>query len=167
MFQTIDSFLKAWEYEARQTQKVLDTLTDDSLNQAITSENWTLGRIGWHIVTAIHIIASPTGLEFEGQGKDWPVPESAQFIARKYQQASESFVNAIKTQWTNEHLQNTTHFFGQNMSNGVIMQFFINHQIHHRGQMTVLMRQAGLPVPGLYGPSKEEWAKYGMEAPQL
>jgi uncharacterized damage-inducible protein DinB len=28
--------------------------------------------------------------------------------------------------------------------------------------MTVLMRQAGLPVPGLYGPSKEEWAAMGM-----
>jgi uncharacterized damage-inducible protein DinB len=28
--------------------------------------------------------------------------------------------------------------------------------------MTVLMRQAGLPVPGVVGPSKEEWAAMGM-----
>ena len=40
----------------------------------------------------------------------------------------------------------------------------INHQNHHRGQMTVLMRQAGLTVPGVYGPAKEEWATAGMEA---
>ena len=26
----------------------------------------------------------------------------------------------------------------------------------------VLMRQAGLGVPGIYGPSKEEWATMGM-----
>jgi uncharacterized damage-inducible protein DinB len=26
-----------------------------------------------------------------------------------------------------------------------------------RGQLTVLMRQADLKVPGVYGPSKEEW----------
>ena len=31
----------------------------------------------------------------------------------------------------------------------------INHQNHHRGQMTVLMRQAGLTVPGVYGPAKK------------
>ncbi|MBI2416475.1 MAG: hypothetical protein HYV28_00920 [Ignavibacteriales bacterium] len=30
--------------------------------------------------------------------------------------------------------------------------------------MTVLMRQAGLKVPGAYGPSREEWAAYGMPA---
>lgn len=42
----------------------------------------------------------------------------------------------------------------------------IQHQNHHRGQMTVLMRQAGLPVPGIYGPAKEEWTTFGLEAPK-
>jgi uncharacterized damage-inducible protein DinB len=37
------------------------------------------------------------------------------------------------------------------------------HQCHHRGQMTVLMRQAGQKVPGIYGPAKEEWSSMGME----
>jgi hypothetical protein len=27
------------------------------------------------------------------------------------------------------------------------------------------MRQAGLPVPDIYGPTKEGWAAYGMPAP--
>jgi uncharacterized damage-inducible protein DinB len=40
----------------------------------------------------------------------------------------------------------------------------IRHQTHHRGQLTVLMRQAGLVVPGCYGPSREEWGQYGMAA---
>jgi uncharacterized damage-inducible protein DinB len=38
----------------------------------------------------------------------------------------------------------------------------MKHEIHHRAQMTVLMRQAGLKVPGLYGPAKEEWSQYNM-----
>jgi hypothetical protein len=29
--------------------------------------------------------------------------------------------------------------------------------------MTVLMRQAGLKVPGVYGPSREEWSQFGMQ----
>ena len=43
----------------------------------------------------------------------------------------------------------------------------LSHQTHHRGQMTVLMRQAGLTVPGVYGPAREEWAAMGMEPPTV
>ena len=52
------------------------------------------------------------------------------------------------------------------MPNSIFLMTLINHQNHHRGQMTVLMRQAGLTVPGVYG-SKEEWAAAGMEAPKM
>ncbi len=41
----------------------------------------------------------------------------------------------------------------------------IRHHIHHRGQMTELMRQARLKVPGMYGPSKEEVEAFGRPAP--
>jgi uncharacterized damage-inducible protein DinB len=40
---------------------------------------------------------------------------------------------------------------------------FIRHEVHHRGQMTVLMRQAGLPLHGFYGPSRDEWVAMGMQ----
>jgi hypothetical protein len=33
--------------------------------------------------------------------------------------------------------------------------------------MTVLMRQAGLEIPGLYGPARQEWAAYGMTPPTI
>jgi uncharacterized damage-inducible protein DinB len=38
---------------------------------------------------------------------------------------------------------------------GAMLRSLIDHQTHHRGQMTVLLRQAGLPVPGVMGPTKE------------
>jgi uncharacterized damage-inducible protein DinB len=44
-----------------------------------------------------------------------------------------------------------------------VLVSLLQHSCHHRGQMTVLMRQAGLKVPGVYGPAKEEWAIYGMD----
>jgi uncharacterized damage-inducible protein DinB len=42
--------------------------------------------------------------------------------------------------------------------------FIVSHQIHHRAQLTVVMRLNGLNVPGVYGPSKEEWTSYGIPA---
>lgn len=167
MFQTLDHFLATWEFEANATQKLLNTLTDESLKQEITTENWTLGRIAWHTVTAIRVITLNTSLAFEAPAKDYPVPASAQFIADSYLQASTAFIQALKTQWNDSIMGENIEFLGQQIPNGSLLMFLLQHQSHHRGQMIVLMRQAGLDVPGIYGPSKEEWAKYGMDAPQM
>ena len=32
----------------------------------------------------------------------------------------------------------------------------MNHLIHHRGQLSVYLRQTGSKVPGIYGPSADE-----------
>ncbi|MGE8203677.1 DinB family protein [Heyndrickxia sp. NPDC080065] len=167
MFVTLEGFSQLWKHETVETQKVLDQLTDASLHQEIAPGHWTLGRIAWHIVTAVKVIGSQTGLSFDSPEKDFPVPDSAKYIADSYRKTSEAFLHAVETQWSNQKLQEVHNIFGQNMTNGILLTFVIQHQIHHRGQMTVLMRQAGLTVPGVYGPSKEEWAKIGMEAPKM
>ena len=32
----------------------------------------------------------------------------------------------------------------------------LNHLIHHRGQLTVYMRELEIPVPAIYGPTADE-----------
>lgn len=167
MFQTLEHFLKSWEFEAAATYKLFSNLTDESLNQGTTSQNWTLGRIAWHTVAAIRIITSNTNLTFDAPAEDYPVPTSSQFIKDNYQQASNAFVLAVKQQWTDETMQDCIEFMGQQIPIGSLLMFLLQHQSHHRGQMTILMRQAELTVPGIYGPSKEEWIMFGMKAPRM
>ncbi|MCR8852473.1 DinB family protein [Lysinibacillus fusiformis] len=167
MFQTVEHFLQSWTFEATATQNLLQQLTDESLHQAITAGHWTLGRIAWHTVTAIRIISANTDLTFEAPAEDFPVPTSAQLIADSYHQASNAFIDAVKTQWTDKTMNETIEFIGQSIPNGSLLLFLLQHQSHHRGQMTVLMRQAGLAVPGIYGPAKEEWAQFGLQAPKM
>lgn len=38
----------------------------------------------------------------------------------------------------------------------VVRSFVLNHVIHHRGQLTVYLRENDIPVPALYGPSADE-----------
>ncbi len=38
----------------------------------------------------------------------------------------------------------------------VFRSFIMNHNIHHRGQLTVYLRLLDVPVPALYGPSADE-----------
>ncbi|MGC4377628.1 DinB family protein [Fictibacillus sp. Mic-4] len=166
MYRSLNDFFQSWHYEAKATKKVLNQLTDESLDQEVSPENWTLGRIAWHTVTAIKVISSQAGLTFEAPDKDWPVPHSAEFIAKSYEKVSDAFIQSLKAQWTDHDLTESINFFGQQMPKGVLLLYLNQHQTHHRGQMTVLMRQAGLTVPGIYGPSKEEWAVLGMETPK-
>ncbi|MEH7153251.1 DinB family protein [Bacillus thuringiensis] len=165
MYQTIEGFLHTWKYEAESTQKMLDVVTDESLSQEIAPGHWTLGKVAWHIVTAIPVILSGTGLKFEGERKDYSVPTAAKTIADGYCKMNAAFVQALQSEWTDKDLTTTNDFFGRPMPNSIVLMTLIHHQTHHRGQMTVLMRQAGLTVPGVYGPAKEEWVAAGMETP--
>lgn len=159
MFQSKEEFLQSWKYEAEATKKIYSKLTDESLKQQITSENWDLGRLAWHIVTSIKNIGSQSGLNFDAPAEELPVPTSAEFIVESYQKSSNAFVEAVSSEWTDQTLSAVRNIFGREMSIGTLLVMLLQHQIHHRGQMTVLMRQAGLEVPGLYGPSKEEWER--------
>ena len=57
--------------------------------------------------------------------------------------------------------------YGEPWQRALTLAILVAHQTHHRGQMTVLMRQAGLKVPGVYGPSKDEWAAMGASPPEV
>ena len=166
MYHSLSDFLKSWEFEAGATSRVLKNLTDESLKQEVTPNQWSLGRIAWHTVTALKVISSQAGLRFAAPSEDWSVPSSANFIAESYTNASNNLIEALETQWADETLLEQIDFFGMKMTKGSLLLFLNQHQTHHRGQMTILMRQAGLSVPGIYGPSKEEWAQFGMAEPR-
>lgn len=166
MYHSLSDFYTSWEFEEGATSRILKNLTDESLKQEVTPNQWSLGRIAWHTVTSIKVISSHAGLRFDAPNEDWSVPSSANFIAESYIKSSHEFVEALKTQWTDQTLLEQINFFGINMTKGSLLLFLSQHQTHHRGQMTILMRQAGISVPGIYGPSKEEWAQFGMAEPK-
>jgi uncharacterized damage-inducible protein DinB len=163
MYRTIEEFMTNWNHEANSTQKVMDVLTDASLNQEVVHGHRTLGELAWHIITSCHDLISKIGLKFDAVGGHGSqVPSSAKEIANSFRQSSESMITAIKEQWTDESLKEINEIHGEKWSNGLTLFILNCHLIHHRGQMTVLMRQAGLKVPGMYGPSLEEWVEYGL-----
>jgi uncharacterized damage-inducible protein DinB len=165
MFRSLGEFEKTWRHESESTLGMLGSLTDASLHQAVTPRDRTLGRIAWHIVTTIPEMMGRTGLTIAGPGEHAPMPATAAPMVAAYDVVSKSLAAQVKEQWTDETLQQTDEMYGQTWKRGFTLTALINHQIHHRGQMTVLMRQAGLKVKGVYGPAREEWSEFGMPAP--
>ena len=37
-----------------------------------------------------------------------------------------------------------------------LRSIMLNHWYHHRGQLTVYLRELGVPIPSIYGPSADE-----------
>jgi uncharacterized damage-inducible protein DinB len=167
MYRKIEDFLKAWESESASTQKLLDAIDDNSLEQRVLEGHRTLARIAWHIVTTIPEMMANTHLVITSVAPDSHVPGKAADIQKAYAAAANELLTQVKANWTDQTLAIEDEMYGETWPRGQSARVLIDHQIHHRGQLTVLMRQAGLKVPGVYGPSKEEWAGYGAPPPEI
>lgn len=167
MFRQIADFVTALQNESAATVRTLEMLTDESLGQQITSDHRTLGRLAWHLVQTLHEMPTRTGLTFDGPGEDSSVPASAADITEAYKRTSQALLDAVQSSWKDENLLDMSEMYGDQWPNGVTLDALIKHEIHHRGQMTVLMRQAGLRVPDIYGPTIEQWAEFGAPAPVI
>lgn len=163
MFRRIEDFAAQWQTEREGTLKILRLLTDDSLSQAVVPGGRTLGFLAWHITVTFREMLGVAGLEPQGPEPHEPVPQRAADILAAYDAASASVLDQVRTRWTDAMLEEVLDMYGERWPRGVVLEALIRHEAHHRGQMTVLMRQAGLPVAGPYGPAREEWAQWGME----
>lgn len=167
MFTRIEDFLKDWSQESSLTQKVLAALTDASLATATSKDDRPLGRVAWHIVTSVPEMLGRTGLPVKSIADGAPMPATAAEIAAAYKRVAAEAAEAIRNDWKDETLLVEDNMYGMQWPRGVTLEVLLRHEIHHRAQITVLMRLAGLAVPGVYGPAREEWAAMGMPAPEL
>jgi uncharacterized damage-inducible protein DinB len=161
MYSKISEFISDFDFETAATLKVLNNLTDKSLNQKVTDKGRTLGRLAWHIAGSLGEIGSTAQLPLN-RIDDKPVPELASTIINEYSSSAVSLKEAVIKEWNDDSLKEEVNMYGQKWTKGQALSVLLVHQIHHRGQMTVLMRQAGLKVPGVYGPAFEEWEAMGM-----
>jgi uncharacterized damage-inducible protein DinB len=167
MFRTIEDFLERFTDQAERTGNLFATLTDESLSQPITEGHRNLGRIAWHLTTTIPEMMAKTGLDVGAVEEDAPMVATGQEIVDGYRAVSAELIEAIRTNWTDADLEVEDDMYGSKWKRCYTLQCLIDHEVHHVGQMTVLMRQAGLRVPGIYGPAKEDWAKFGMPEPTV
>lgn len=164
MFTSIADFKNSWKFESDATLRVLRNLTDQSLSQRVEPEGRTLARLAWHIVTTLAEMPHEAGVTTGDPSTDAPQPENAQMIATAYEESSRLMMIAIESAWNDEQLQDKIPMYGETWTKGAVLECLVTQQAHHRGQMTVRMRQAGLRVPGIYGPAREDWATMGIPA---
>ena len=165
MYRKTEDFISEWKYESEATLNVFSNISNDALNKKDHEDVRSIARLAWHITITLSEMMNKAGLNVSGPDEHSEPPSEIKTIMAEYERSAASVSEQVRKQWTDASLLEEKNLYGENWKNGATLGILIRHQTHHRGQLTVLMRQAGLKVPGVYGPAKEEWAAWNMAAP--
>ena len=102
-----------------------------------------------------------SGIPIEGP-EYGQTPTQVSTVVADYKRTTGALLKEVE-QWSDANLEDPITFFGQPMSKGMLLTTIITHQAHHRGQLTVLMHEAGTPSSGFYGPTAIEQRAKGQE----
>ena len=164
MFTTIQSFVNTWKFESEFTMKYISSLTDESLSVKPNEKVRSAGFLAWHMIHTVSEMMNKTGLAVEGKDQQNYNGETVEELKKEWQRSSDSLIREITTKWTDADLMKEDNMYGENWKRGTTLNILITHMVHHRGQLSVVMRLNGIKVPGIYGPSQEEWTQYGQPA---
>lgn len=168
MSDELQTILRTWDAEAKKTAAMLRALPVDQYDFRPDAGGRSLGELGWHLAE----IEGYTGFGIERGAFEMGVkppgierPKAVEALAPGYERIhSESLQKARKL--TPADLDREVTFFtgDQMMIREILWSALLHHQIHHRGQLSVLCRLAGGVAPGTYGPNREEMAKFREKA---
>jgi uncharacterized damage-inducible protein DinB len=158
----IDSMLDELEQEAQTTRRVLERVEDSHLEYRPHKKARTLGELALHIAQVPGAVAE-LAMQDEAQAPTFidPTPSSASELLTTL---DESLAKAKKTlsgvgdekllaSWTMK--QGDQELFSQPRI-ALLRSIMLNHWYHHRGQLSVYLKQLDVPIPSIYGPSADE-----------
>lgn len=155
MYRKIDDFIKDWQHNSAGTIAIMESITEDKKHVAIVEGHNSLEFLSWHLTNAPLFFCGLIGQSLNVQINPSTPPSTMKEIIDEYKKVNEEVVNAVK-KLDDSSLEKEVDMIGQPTAIGAVLRMLIDHQTHHRAQMQVLLRQAGLPVPGVMGPTKEQ-----------
>lgn len=159
-----DGMLPEFDHEMALTRKVIERVAEDKLGWAPHEKSMSLGRLATHVAEipewAQTILNEAEFNMTEGSYRPRTATTVAAMLAifdeetakTRASLASKSDAELMST-WVFK--QNGKEMFSMPRV-AAFRGWVMNHLIHHRGQLTVYLRQTGSKVPSIYGPSADE-----------
>ncbi len=154
-------FLRIWEREFHTTVKVFKAFPGDKLDVKPHERSRSVGDLAWQCAIDERVI----GKILDGQNDlrnvppSPPPPETMDEIVAEYESAHREAFRKM-SQLSEEEFSKTVSCFlpagGWKMPQPEAFWGNLMDEVHHRGQLTVYLRQAGGKVPSIYGPSGDE-----------
>lgn len=164
MYTSINDFIKDFEQEKTITLSLFKGITHDKLALKPNIDIRSLQRLVWHILVTHGEMLGKAGLTINCPNEHAEPENDVNEICRLYEISASSVIKVVQQTWLDEDLKTEIDMYGERWKKGFVLAAFIKHEIHHRGQLSVVMRFNDLKVPSIYGPSKEDWATYNLPA---
>jgi len=158
----VDSILMELEQEAQTTKRVLDRIPDDKLAWKPHPKSYSLGQLALHIASVPGSVAAAVVPDsMEAPNFSQPEPKSRLEVLDTFSKSLESAKDTLKkmddarltSMW---RLTKNGKVLMSVPRIGFIRSILMNHNYHHRGQLSVYLRMLDVPVPSIYGPSADE-----------
>ena len=166
MFRKLEDFYAVWNYESECTLKMFEAISADRFKNTGSENIRSIARLAWHITESIAEMLNHAGLPLDGISDASNETNDLAKLISEYKKSSASLIAKLKANWSDDILDEKVNMYGDMWEKGQVLSVLIRHQSHHRGQLSILLRQEGLVIPGMYGPTKEEWIAMGL-APML
>jgi len=162
MYPNLQDFLDDWQSESKLTLRLFDKINEGEKSIKLNDKVRSLERMAWHITQTLTEMPFRAGIFESDILENKPIPSSIRELSDMYSKYSDQLMALLKEKWIDADLNEAIEVYGERWERGKILSILVKHQIHHRGQMTAIMRMLDMEVPGLYGPSREEWSQFGM-----
>jgi len=159
----IDGMLQELEEEARTTRRVLERVPENKLTWRPHEKARTLGELALHVAMVPGGVAELVASQSPVQVPQFifPSPESAsellpaleQSIAKAKKLLGGMDDAALLATW--RMMQGEREVFAVPRV-ALLRSIMLNHWYHHRGQLTVYLRELDVAIPSIYGPSADE-----------
>jgi uncharacterized damage-inducible protein DinB len=158
----IDALLQELEQEAQTTKRVLERVPQAHLGWKPHEKSMSLGQLAHHVATVpgavAQLVAQPSmqAPKFE-HASATDVRELVPALDESVRQARAALGRmddaAIMATW--KVLDGDKEIMAMPRV-AFLRSIMLNHWYHHRGQLSVYLRQLNVPVPSIYGPSADE-----------
>jgi uncharacterized damage-inducible protein DinB len=160
----IDGLLQELEQETQTTRRVLERVPSNQLAWRPHEKARTLGQLALHVAMVpggvAELAASPSPAQAPKFGED-PSPKSASELIPALDQ-SIARAKKVLGGMDDSTLTSTLRLMSGEREVFAIPRVaflrsvMLNHWYHHRGQLTVYLRELGASIPSIYGPSADE-----------
>jgi uncharacterized damage-inducible protein DinB len=161
-----DALLPEYDHEMGTTRRVLERVPEADLAWRPHEKSFTLGQLAAHVANIpkwVVAIADNAIFDLSSIGDDArpAQPTSRQELLTRFdgnvkqarRKLDEMTDAAMLGMWT---LKQGPHEVFTMPKISVLRTFVMNHQIHHRGQLTVYLRLRNVPLPSVYSPTADE-----------
>lgn len=158
-----DGLLQELEQEAQTTRRVLERVPDDKLAWRPHAKARTLGELAMHVATVpgavAELIASPSPAQVPqftdptATSASELIPTLDESIAKAKKALGALDDTALLATW--RMMQGERELFAIPRV-GLLRSIMLNHWYHHRGQLSVYLKELDVPIPSIYGPSADE-----------